>query len=145
MNECDLLERALEIAVKAHRGQKDRYGVPYILHPLRVMARLDSIAEKIVGILHDVVEDTDWTFEDLRREGFPESLLQALDGVTKRDGEPYEDFVKRSAANPLAARVKLADLEDNMDIRRLDQVTAKDAERLEKYRKAWVTLKKLNL
>lgn len=131
------LESAVKIAVEAHEGQKDKYGAPYILHPLRVMARVGSESEKIVAILHDVVEDTDWTFDDLRKEGFPAEIIEALDCVTKREGEAYEDFVKRSAANALARRVKLADLEDNMDVRRLEKVTAKDTERLNKYLKAW--------
>lgn len=135
------LERAVAIAVKAHQGQKDKYGAPYILHPLRVMARVSSDTEKIVAILHDVVEDTDWTFQQLRKEGFSDEVIRALDCVTKREGEPYEDFVKRSAGNPLARRVKLADLEDNMDIRRLNSVEAKDLERLNKYLKAWRELR----
>jgi (p)ppGpp synthase/HD superfamily hydrolase len=139
-----LLEKAIAIAVEAHRGQKDRAGAPYILHPLRVMARVQSEPEKIVAILHDVVEDTDWTLERLKQQGFSDDILQAIDCVTKREGEPYDDFVKRSAPNPLARRVKLADLEDNMDIRRLNEVAPKDLERLNKYRKAWEYLAQLN-
>jgi len=136
-----LLEKAISIAVDAHRGQRDKFGGPYILHPLRVMARLDSEEEKIVGVLHDVVEDTAWTFEGLRSEGFPEPILAALDCVTKREGEKYEDFVRRSAGNPLARRVKLADLEDNMDVRRLRAVSQKDADRLARYLAAWRMLR----
>src|SRR4029077_7362755 len=109
MNEEELLEKAVAIAVNAHRGQKDRYNSPYVLHPLRVMARLDSATEKIVGVLHDVVEDTDWTFDQLSREGFPANVLSALECVTKKQGEEYEAFVKRSARDPVARRVKLAD------------------------------------
>jgi (p)ppGpp synthase/HD superfamily hydrolase len=141
MHELELLEKAIGIAVEAHRGQKDRYGAPYILHALRVMARLDTPIEKIVGILHDVVEDTEWTFEDLTREGFPETVVEALRCVTKREGEAYEGFVKRSARNPLAKRVKSADLEDNMDLRRMPEVAEKDLPRLQKYVKAWTSLK----
>jgi (p)ppGpp synthase/HD superfamily hydrolase len=140
MNELDLLEKAIGIAVEAHRGQRDRYGAPYILHPLRVMSRVNSPTEKIVAILHDVVEDTAWTFDDLKREGFPDSLLAALDCLTKREGEDYEDFEKRSGSNALARRVKLADLEDNMDLRRLPAITEMDNPRLERYLKAWRTL-----
>jgi (p)ppGpp synthase/HD superfamily hydrolase len=140
MDKVELLERAIGIAVEAHRGQKDKSGAPYILHPLRVMARVETETEKTVAILHDVVEDTKWTFADLRREGFPEDVLAALDCVTKREGEPYEDFVKRSASNPLARQVKLADLEDNMDIRRLPEITDQDKERLVKYHQAWKSL-----
>jgi (p)ppGpp synthase/HD superfamily hydrolase len=135
------LQSALEIAVGAHHGQTDRYGAPYILHPLRVMERVETETEKIVAILHDVVEDTKWTFDDLRKKGFGDEIIQALDCLTKREGEPYEDFVNRSAANPLARRIKLADLEDNMDIRRMQAVTAKDAERLAKYLAAWQKLR----
>jgi (p)ppGpp synthase/HD superfamily hydrolase len=138
-----MLEKAIAIAVKAHRGQKDRNGAPYILHPLRVMARVDTDAEKTVAILHDVVEDTHWTFEELAKEGFPNEILEALKCVTKREGEDYEDFVKRSASNELARHVKLADLEDNMDARRLSNVTEKDAERFKKYLRAWRFLKGL--
>src|SRR6516162_276932 len=123
MNELDLLENAIVIAVGAHRGQRDRYGAPYILHPLRVMGRVNSVTEKMVAILHDVVEDTKWTLEDLKREGFPNSVLAALDCVTKQEGEDYEEFVERSRSNPLARSVKLADLEDNMDLRRLHAIT----------------------
>ena len=135
-----LLERAIGIAVEAHRGQRDRYGAPYILHPLRVMERVRSETEKTVAVLHDVVEDTPWTLAELRREGFSEEVLAALDAVTKREGEAYEDFVSRSASNALARRVKLADLEDNMDLRRFPSVGPEDLERLEKYRTAWQRL-----
>ena len=137
------LERAVAIAVEAHAGQKDRNGASYILHPLRVMARVQSDEEKIVAILHDVVEDTDWTFDDLRQEGFSEELIAALDCVTKREGEAYEDFVKRSASNVLAKRVKIADLEDNMDIRRHEVLEPKDLERFNKYLRAWRGLNSL--
>src|SRR5262252_4801617 len=105
MNELELLEKAIGIAVGAHKGQKDRYGAPYILHPLRVMTCVQTTREKTVAILHDVVEDTDWTFEKLRAERFPDEIISALDCLTKREKEPYEDLVKRSAANPLARPV----------------------------------------
>jgi (p)ppGpp synthase/HD superfamily hydrolase len=127
------LENAIRIAVAAHQGQVDRAGEPYILHPLRVMARCRTRDEKTVAILHDVVEDTKWTFDDLRKEGFSESIIVALDCVTKREGEAYEDFIRRNAGNRLASRVKLADLEDNMDLLRNEQVTPEDLPRLNKY------------
>ena len=132
-----LLETAIRIAVEAHAGQKDKNGQPYILHPLRVMARVMTEDQKIVAILHDVIEDTPWTPDQLKDRGFPPHILQALDCVTKRKGEAYEDFVTRSASNPIASRVKLADLEDNMDVRRLPQITPKDQERLAKYLTAY--------
>lgn len=140
MNELELFEKAIGIAVAAHQGLKDRYGAPYILHPLRVMARVQTTREKTVAILHDVVEDTNWTFERLRKEGFPEEIISALDCLTKRDKEPYEELVKRAADNPLARRVKIADLEDNMDIRRMAEVTDEAKARLARYLKAWCSL-----
>ncbi len=135
------LEDALALAVEAHRGQHDKAGQPYILHPLRVMMRLETDAERTVALLHDVVEDTPWTLERLRAAGYPEAVLSALDALTRRDGETYEAFVERLRPDALARRVKLADLEDNMDVRRLTAVTPKDAERLARYRAAWARLR----
>src|ERR1700693_2644795 len=112
MNEQELLEKAIGIAVEAHRGQKDRHGSPYILHPLRVMQRTATATDQIVAVLHDVVEDTDWTFDQLRQEGFPQIIIEALERVTKKEGEKYEDFVRRSAEHPLSRSVKIADLEE---------------------------------
>jgi len=131
------LEDAIAFAVEAHRGVPGRSGQPYILHPLRVMFSCETEVERIVAVLHDVVEDTDCTFEDLRKKGFSEEVLAALDCVTKRDGESYEDFVERAAANPVARRVKLADLKDNMDLNRLPSLGEKDLARMQKYVKAW--------
>jgi len=111
---------------------------------MHVMAGVDSDTEKIVAILHDVVEDTEWTFERLTQEGFPGEVIEALKCVTKREGEEYDDFVKRSAGNKIARMVKLADLEHNMDARRLSNVTEKDVERLKKYVRAWRFLKGLD-
>ncbi len=137
------LERALALAVEKHAGQTDRTGAPYILHPLRVMFRLEHTEDRIVAILHDVVEDTDVTFADLRGMGFDDAILAALDGVTRRESETYEEFVERSAANEVSLRVKLADLEDNMDIRRLSSpLTDRDLERLNRYRAAYGRLKR---
>jgi (p)ppGpp synthase/HD superfamily hydrolase len=135
------LEDALALAVQAHHGQRDKAGQPYILHPLRVMMRLESEAERTVALLHDVVEDTPWTLERLRALGYPEGVLAALDALTRREGETYEAFIERLRPDPLARRVKLADLEDNMDVRRLTQVTPEDTERLARYRAAWARLR----
>src|SRR5437016_14147144 len=112
-----LLDTAIQIAAEAHAGQKQKNGQPYILHPFRVMARVQTEEEKIVAVLHDLIEDTPWTAEQLKQRGFPPHILHALDCVTKRPDDRYEDFVTRSAADPIALRVKLADLEDNMDVR----------------------------
>ncbi|WNG50053.1 GTP pyrophosphokinase [Archangium minus] len=135
------LEDAIALAVEAHQGQRDKAGQTYILHPLRVMFRLETETERMVAVLHDVVEDSPWTLERLRELGYPEEVLGALDCLTKREGETYEAFIERVRPHPLARRVKLADLEDNMDVRRLAAVTSKDAERLARYRAAWARLK----
>jgi len=134
------LEDAIIIAAEAHKGQRDKYGAPYILHPLRVMARVKTEDEMTAAILHDTVEDTEWTFDALRDAGFSEQIVEAVDCLTKRDSEYYDSLIERARRNPLARRVKIADLEDNMDVRRIAEVTAKDTERLAKYRRAWETL-----
>lgn len=135
------LEDAIALAVKMHQGQVDKVGQPYILHPLRVMFRLEGETAQIVGILHDVVEDSEIAFDDLRQLGYSEEIIDALDGVTRRETETYEEFVERSLAHPISRRVKLADLEDNMDVRRMPAtLTEKDFKRLERYRRAWTRL-----
>ncbi|MBV9109275.1 MAG: bifunctional (p)ppGpp synthetase/guanosine-3',5'-bis(diphosphate) 3'-pyrophosphohydrolase, partial [Gemmatimonadetes bacterium] len=96
------IEEAIRIAVEAHRGQKDRGGAPYILHPLRMMTRVQTDAERMAAVLHDVVEDTAWTLDDLRARGFPDEVLRAVDALTRREGETYEAFVERAAADPVA-------------------------------------------
>ena len=130
------LERAIELAIKHHKGQVDKAGQPYILHPLRLMMSVDKNDEKIVAVMHDIVEDTEITLNDLQNEGFTKKVIDAIECVTKRKGEDYESFIDRISQNSLATKVKLADLEDNMDLSRLSEVTDKDLERLEKYKKA---------
>ncbi len=129
------LEKAIEVAALAHAGQKDKAGENYILHPVRVMLRLDSEEERIVGVLHDVVEDSDYTFEDLRSLGFSEKVLAALAALTKRAGETRLEAALRAAKNPIARRVKLADNAENSDLSRIKNPTQKDFERLEEYKK----------
>ncbi len=136
----DFLEKAIEIAVDGHKGQKDKFGNPYILHPLRVMFALRRNEEKIVGVLHDVVEDTKYTIEDLRKTGFSDDILAALDCVTNRKSENYDEFIKRVMTNKIAIKVKIADLEDNMDVKRIKVLTEKDSERLNKYLHYYETL-----
>jgi (p)ppGpp synthase/HD superfamily hydrolase len=135
------LDRAIEIAAAAHAGQKNKDGDPYILHPIRIMMRVDGMKAKMAGILHDVVEDTSCTLDQLRAEGFPEDVLAAVDALTHREGEDYFEYVARAGADPIARRVKLADLEDNMNVMRLAEVRDKDLERVRKYHKAWISLK----
>ena len=134
------LDDAIRLAVQAHRGQKDKAGAPYILHPLRVMLCMRSDIERMVAVLHDVLEDTQYTLLDLRQVGYPEPVLEALDCLSRRERETYGEFIKRVKANPLARKVKIADLEDNMDMRRISAPQEKDMERLEKYRRAWLDL-----
>ena len=136
-----MLIKAIQIAVSAHKEQVDKSGQPYILHLIRVMDAGETEQEKICGVLHDLVEDTDWTFEKLENEGFSEKIISALKCVTKQENEAYNVFINRIKANPLAIKVKLNDLRDNMDITRLVYITEKDTERLNKYLKAYQELK----
>lgn len=137
----ELLEKALRIAVEAHAGQVDKSGKPYIFHPLRVCCRCFTDEEKMVALLHDTIEDTEITAEDLLSEGFPPYIVEAILSISRNEDETYEEFVKRTGLNPLGRAVKLYDLEDNMDISRLEQVTEKDFDRLNKYIKAYRYLK----
>lgn len=124
------------MAAKAHEGKADKAGAPYILHPIRMMLLLGTLEEQMTAILHDVVEDSGWTLDKLRAEGFPEAIIDATDSVTRRANETYEDFVRRAARNPIGRRVKLVDLEDNCDLSRIANPTVRDRERIEKYRRA---------
>ncbi|HLV97266.1 MAG TPA: hypothetical protein VKT82_01195 [Ktedonobacterales bacterium] len=138
------VEDAILLAAQAHRGQVDKVGQPYILHLLRVMLRVEGEAAQIVGVLHDLVEDTRYGFDDLRALGYSEEIVQALDCLTHQPDESYEQFVERASANPLARRVKRADLEDNLDVHRLPVVSEKDRERLNRYIAAWRRLQALD-
>jgi (p)ppGpp synthase/HD superfamily hydrolase len=132
----NLLERAIQIAIEAHAGQTDKAGEPYILHPLRVMFSLDAIDHKIVGVLHDVVEDCKdkgWTFERLEKEGFSPRIIDAIRAISKLDGEEIDDYLKRVESNRIALAVKLKDLKDNMDMTRISDPTDKDLERIKRY------------
>jgi hypothetical protein len=130
------IETALQIAARAHEGQKDKEGLPYILHPLRVMMSVEGEGAQIVAVLHDVIEDTPVTADDLRAAGFSEGIVASVLCVTHRPGEPYADYVVRCKGNDTARRVKLADLEDNS---RLDRTIVRpqrfeaDVARLRKY------------
>ena len=137
MNLNDLYDLALHIAIRAHKGQKDKSGREYVIHPIRVAEQCKNPKAKIVALLHDTIEDTDVTANYLREQGFPEEIIDGVLSVTKREGETYDDFVRRAAENPIGKEVKKADLEDNMDIRRLKEITDTDVERLRKYLRAW--------
>jgi guanosine-3',5'-bis(diphosphate) 3'-pyrophosphohydrolase len=128
------LERAIEIAAAAHAGQVDKAGQPYILHPLRVMLRVQLPHERMAAVLHDVVEDTPVTLDALRAEGFSAEVLDAVAALTKGPGETRLQAAVRAAANPVARKVKLADNAENMDLSRIANPTAKDFARLEEYK-----------
>lgn len=131
-----LYQKALAIAEDAHKGQVDKARVDYIQHPLFVASLVEGELAKTVALLHDVVEDSDWTLEDLRKEGLPEEVVQAVGIITKKRNENYEEYILRVKQNPLARQVKLADLKHNSDLSRLANVTDRDRKRVAKYQKA---------
>lgn len=131
-----LLARAVAIAAIAHHDQVDKAHAPYILHPIRLMMRGQTIEEQIVAVLHDVVEDSDWTLDQLAAEGFPPKIITALDCLTRRPEETYDQFLDRVLTNSLATHVKRYDLEDNMTLTRLQHLSEKDLQRLQRYHKA---------
>ncbi|HXP00056.1 MAG TPA: HD domain-containing protein [Luteibacter sp.] len=128
------LERAIEIAAAAHAGQVDKAGQPYILHPLRVMFRLESPFERMAAVLHDVVEDSEVTLDDLVEAGFDPAVVTAVEALTKRPGESRLEAAHRAAADPIARVVKLADNAENMDLSRIPNPTERDYARLEEYK-----------
>ncbi|WP_238396940.1 GTP pyrophosphokinase [Pseudomonas putida] len=140
MTTSNLIDMGLEWALKAYRGKVDKGGKPYILHPLRLMARLDDPISQLVALLHDVIEDSPITGDELREAGFPESVVSTVEVLTRRQGETYEAFIDRIRTNPLARKVKLLDIEDNLNLLRLSAVTDKDLKRVAKYHRAWKRL-----
>lgn len=135
-----LLEKAILIALTAHKGQVDKGGNPYILHPLRLMHSVNTIEEKIVAILHDVVEDSSITTLDLKKKGFPKPVIDAITLLTKKDNQLYDKYILAIKENPLATVIKLADLRDNLDNRRLKKITDNDKKRIARYKWAVKTL-----
>ncbi len=136
-------EDAIRLAVEVHQGQKDKAGSPYILHPLRAMLSMATETEMIVAVLHDVVEDGGITIDDLRKAGFSEEITDAIDCLTRRDGEEYDELIDRVKSNPLAVKVKIADLRDNSNLGRIAEPKENDYKRLEKYRQALAELVKV--
>ena len=135
-----LFDKAAEIATKAHEGQTDKSGKPYIGHVMRVSSGCKTQKSKVIALLHDVVEDTPVTPDELRAEGIPTDIVEAVLILSRRQGEEYEQYINRVAPHPLCREVKIADLEDNMDVRRLAEIGEADIRRLKKYHKAWKTL-----
>lgn len=136
----ELLEKAISLALQAHKGQKDKGGAPYILHSLSVMYAVKGEEAKIVAVLHDVLEDSPLTLAELRQEGFSTEVLNALDLVTKKPGQAYEEYIRLISENQLARLVKLADLEDNIKEARLSHIGEDDRNRIAKYKAAIVQL-----
>lgn len=131
------IELALKIALEVHKGQVDKGGAPYILHPIRVMLQMETDAERVVALLHDSVEDSDWFDLAQVNELFGPDIAAAVEAITKRSGETYEGYLLRVKGNPIATKVKLADIRDNSDTGRLGrEVTIEDNSRLEKYARA---------
>lgn len=127
------VNRALCLAYEAHQGQFDKSGVPYVFHPLHLAEQMPDEESIVAALLHDVVEDTDYSLEDLKSMGFPPKALEAVALLTHTGEEPYLRYVARIKENPIAKRVKLADLRHNSDLSRIRQVTERDRDRVEKY------------
>ncbi|MFT8642848.1 hypothetical protein [Gluconacetobacter sp.] len=134
------IERAIEVALQAHKGQRDKGGAPYILHPLRVMLGTRTHDEQVVAVLHDVVEDSAWSLDELTAYGLTPVQAVALDALTRRSGETYEQFITRAGKNSIGQAVKILDLRDNMDLSRIPHPSAADRRRIEKYQRALTAL-----
>ena len=129
-------KKALRFCIEAHKDQFDKSGIPYVLHPYHLAVQMETEETTIVALLHDIVEDTDYTFEDLEKMEFGEAVIEALKLLTHDDSTPYMEYILAAKQNPIARIVKLADLRHNSDISRLDIITEKALERREKYLKA---------
>lgn len=128
-----LVDKAIRLLLMKHKGQVDKAGMDYRLHPLRVAMGVDDVDAKVVALLHDVIEDTGTTPEELAKVGFPQDIIDGIVSVTRREGEGYKDFVVRAAKNNLGHQVKLSDIKDNLNLLRLPKIEATDAVRLNKY------------
>lgn len=146
MKRGEMLNKMLVLATTRHAGQFDRGGNPYILHPLKVMYYLKSNDEELqcIALAHDLVEDTDTSYDELRDMGFTERIIQGIAALTKVPGETYDQYKERVKANADAVKVKMADLRHNTDIRRLKGVTEKDLARVEKYHRFYMELQLLS-
>ena len=130
------LEKALALALQAHQGQTDKSGLPYILHPIRLMMRVEDSQAKVVALLHDVLEDSDMTENDLKNAGFDKQIIEAVVCLTKTPSTDYMEYIRRIKKNSLATQVKLVDLEDNLNANRLKEIEQKDCERMARYLQA---------
>ena len=139
---AELIDKAALICVTKHQGQRDKAGAAYFQHPMRVAMKCEKDEEKIVALLHDTIEDTDVTPEWLKQQGFSDEIVEAILSVTRKHGEDYQEFVARAKKNPIGRIVKIHDLEDNLNVLRLSEITPEMAARLTKYLKALESLKK---
>ena len=135
------LEKAIALAATQHAGQLDKGGQPYILHPLRLMLQFSNPTLQIIAVLHDILEDTSTTAEDLEALGFSAEIIQAIQALTKQTGESRLEAAKRTTLNPLATQVKYVDVLDNMNLSRINNPTARDFARLEEYKEVLEILK----
>lgn len=136
------LEQAIAVATKAHTGQVDKAGQPYILHPLRLMFKFEAEIEMIVAVMHDVIEDSAFTQGDLKKLGFSDEVVEAIDCLSKRQGEAYDSFILRVSKNNLARKIKIEDIKDNLNLSRLKTISDKDLRRAAKYHRALALLAK---
>ncbi len=137
-----LTKMAIKLCFEAHKDQEDKSGMPYVLHPFHLAEQMEDEDTTVVALLHDVIEDTDYTLEDLKKMGFPQQILDALALLTHEEGVPYMTYVEAISHNPVATAVKKADLRHNSDLSRLDVVDQKALDRTEKYRRALELLEK---
>jgi (p)ppGpp synthase/HD superfamily hydrolase len=139
-----MLEKAIELALKYHKGQiKNGTGEEFILHVLRVMLKMNTEDEKIAAVLHDVIEKSNCTLEDLKKHGFSDKIVNTVDALSKRKGEDYSDYIKRVKKDPVAVKIKIADLEDNMDLKNMKELTQVDIEKMNRRKKYFRELKEM--
>lgn len=139
----EMTKRALALCFEAHKDQKDKSGLPYVFHPFHLAEQMEDEDTTIVALLHDVIEDTEYTIEDLQKAGFTQNVISAIALMTHDPQMPYMEYVRAIKSNPIARAVKLADLRHNSDMTRLDIITQRDEERSQKYLDAIVILEEV--
>lgn len=139
----EMTKRALALCFEAHKDQKDKSGLPYVFHPFHLAGQMEDEETTVVALLHDVIEDTEYTIEDLQKAGFSQNVISAIALMTHDPQVPYMEYVSAIKSNPIARAVKLADLRHNSDMTRLDIITQRDEERAQKYLDAIVILEEV--
>ena len=140
----EMTKKALKLTYEVHKDQVDKSGMPYVFHPFHLAEQMEDEISTVVALLHDVVEDSKYTLADLVERGFSEPVIKSLDLLTHRSSDSYMEYIEKLSIDPVARKVKLADLEHNSDLSRLDKLTEKDRNRVEKYRKANLFLKNID-